>query len=257
MAEDEPKNDGELLEQLRDAAVDTAAEQLRLIHALKRKVADGARTVGGGHGGWCGAGPLGGVGDAGPAMGSAARAGGGAGGAGSAGAGDAPATGASEFLFDLARLSLGSYRGWLRVTASHFDFLVDALSKLGKPPEKPSAQPRVELKKEAKVGERPIVPFLLENPEDVEAEVLFTPLVFRNDDGRELEGSAAIVRASAEGKALAPTARIVLARRECARLCVSVDLGRAEAGAYRAESMVVLGGRVVGQLALELDVVAP
>ena len=223
MADDsKPKpNDGEMLVAVREAAQDTIVQQLRLIHALKGSRAGSAEGCG-------------------PTL--------------QASGGSTATTTASEFLADLARVSLHGYEAWLRVSATHFDFLVDNVRKLsGKTPG--GATPgRLELKAMGKIGTPAMARFILENPTDVTAEVLVPPLQFRAADGTALTGAGVCRRVTADGT-VSPDDRVVLSPRECAHLCIHVDIVGPRPDVYRAESVVVLGTRVVGSLCVTLEVV--
>lgn len=234
MREDEPRNDGEMLELLRETALDTVVQQLRILHSLKQRrgASDPPPAC------------------APPASASRAAV------AGAATSAAATGPGASEFLFDLARLSLASYRGWLKVTSSHFDFLTDSLSKLsGGPAVAPAQRPALQLAAQARRDERAVVGFVLENPESRDIDVVFTQLALRTADGVAPLRNPAIVRLAVDGRTPLPEGRVVLAPLESARLGVVVDLAGSAAGAYRGESLVILGDRIVATLRVALDVV--
>jgi hypothetical protein len=221
MAEQRKPNDGEMLEELREAAQDTIVQQLRLIHALKGKT--------GSDPGGCGPTPQ-------------------------SGDGSAPTTTASEFLSDLARVSLHGYEAWLRLSATHFDFLVESVQKLSGKASPAATPPVLQLKACGPIGGEATARFVLENPADVAAEVFLTPLVFRASDGTVLTGHVHIGRVAPDGTGI-PGDRVVLFPRECAHLRICVTIFGPRPDLYRAESIVVLCGRVVGRLCVMLDVV--
>jgi hypothetical protein len=222
MANEKP-NDGEMLEKVREAAQDTVVQQLRLIHALK--------------GGRPGGDPPG----CGPTI--------------PAPAGVGTTTTGSEFLADLARLSLHGYEAWLRVSATHFDFLVESVRKLSGKPPGAGVPGRLDLKTCGPIGGAALARFVLENPSHTNAEVLVTPIHFRAGDGTALTGSAVCRRIAPDGTVI-PSERVVLFPRECAHLGIHVTIAGPRPDVYRAESVVIVGGRVVGNLAVTLDVVA-
>jgi len=219
MSDPDRLNDGEALEQARKAALETAVQQLRMIHALKQ------RTPGGGT---C------------PPS--------------SSGSGAQQPPDASEFLADLARVSLQSYQSWLRVSANHFDFLVDSLRRLSGKGAATARPPCIALSAEAKVGATAVAAFVVENPDDARTEVLFTPLALRSGDGTALTGSIAFRRIGPDGKPAGGDPTVVLEPRECGHVCVAVHVVGPNADTYRGESVVVVGGRVVGRVQLTLTV---
>jgi hypothetical protein len=215
MPDPERPNDGQVLEQAREAAIDTAVQQLRMIHALKQSPA----------GGPCG-----------PSTSAS------------------PTPDPSDFLADLARVSLESYQGWLRVSATHFDFLVDSLKRLSGKQPATTRPPAIALAATAKIGTPAVAPFVIENPDDVRTEVLFTPIVLRNADGTALTGPIAYRRVGPDGQPFGGDGSLLLEPRECAHVCVEVRGVGPSANDYRGESIVVVGGRVVGRLQLTVTV---
>lgn len=218
---DDGGSDDQTLQRLREAALNTAVQQLRVIHELRRT-----------HQGT-------------PALGS---------GSAPASAGGKPKTTASDFLFDLARLSLGNYEAWLKVSGNHFDFIADSLRHLsGKPSSEPAAH-RLELTTYGKIGHAAHARFVLENPDEAKMGVSITAQEFRAADGSRLDARVEYHRVAPDDTPL-PPGDLVLFPREAARIGVAIAIAPgAAAGHYRAEGFVLVGARVAGQLAINLDV---
>src|SRR5512141_660218 len=97
-AKQDIENDADYLARWRKAAIDTAVQQLRLIHDLKGKAPAAAASAP--H-------PPGGAPIPCPPP-------------------KKPPTDLPALLFDMARLSLLNYEQWLKLSGKHFDFIADA-----------------------------------------------------------------------------------------------------------------------------------
>jgi hypothetical protein len=221
---DDQRNDAELLKRMRTAALDTAAQQLRLIYELKKGTSGrrGASPASGGNAAARGAAPM----------------------------------GASDVLYDLARLSLRNYEQWLRLGARHFDSIVDSFRHVaGKGKEDSGGgHPRLELKAAGRRGEVVKLRFALDNPSASKVEVRFSTPVFRAGEGG---GLSALVAFHCLDDAGTPVAGgdLALEAGKSGRFALEIAI-RADAkpDQYQGESSVLVGGRIGGLLAIAVEV---
>ncbi len=210
------ENDADVLVRWRKAAIDTAVQQLRLIHELKGKP------------------PVAGV--SGPHAPGAAPS--------ECPPPKKPPTDLPGLLFDMARLSLLNYEQWVKLSGKHFDFIADALRRLG------GREPRVSrlaLNGKGAAGETSSLRFVIENPLTQRADVSFTAVALKAaDNPTPLSGSFTGVL---------PGTTPTLEPRQSGSFELSIPVGPgAKAALYTGESSVVVGGQVVGVLCITFEV---
>jgi hypothetical protein len=214
-------DDADFLKELREASLDTAAQHLRLLYELKRSLAEPAC-------GWSAA-----VRPVSP---------------------PALDTRGGDLLSDLARFSLHTYEQWLRLSSKHFDAFVEAIRHpYGKPA--PAGRTRLPLRLARRYRETAVADFEIENPWPVRAEVSFTLPVFRGEDD-EPPFSPQVKFRRVKLPPLEEPRGFSLGAARSGQFSLSIELcdpfvaGRR----YSGESNVLVGDRVVGTLAIDLEV---
>jgi hypothetical protein len=220
---DDDRREADFLDELRETSLESAVQQLRLIHELKERARRAAGL------------------EAPPPAEQAP-----------------PGTTTGDVLFDIARLSLNYYNQWLKLSARHFDHVVDALlHPAGQPVAEPRRPARLLLHASGPRRGAAAARFLIENPLSTAAEVSFSIPSFRAAGGGD-PFQAAVTFARVETRGGAPGGGFRLEPRQSGafRLTVRLDEPFAAGRRYAGEAWVLADGRVVGQLVLELEVTA-
>ncbi|HYC22485.1 MAG TPA: hypothetical protein VEI94_07275 [Candidatus Bathyarchaeia archaeon] len=220
-------DDAAILKDLREASLETAALHLKLLHELKRSLTDLRRLTE-------------------PACGWSAAI--------EPADHPAPRARGEEMLVELARFSLQTYERWLQLSSKHFDSFVAAIRHpYGRPVH--AGRSRLALSLARRHGETAVAGFEIENPWPVRAEVSFTLPVFRDDDGDAPFSPQVKFRRVKQPPHEEPRGFSLGASRS-GQFSLAIELrdpfvaGRRYAG----ESSVLVGDRVIGTLAIDLEV---
>ena len=222
----------ELLKQSREALLDTAVHQLRLIHEMKRGQ-QAAQKPGR------------------PALPRMIA-----------------SDEGSDLLFELARLSVHSYSRLMKITSQHFDGIVEQLRGMtGTQTCAPPTPPQVALEVRGKPNDHPKLstPFCIENPFRVPVEVSFSDPAFclaAQWPGAETDRFHTTVYylrdTDPPGPRLRPGQAICLAPADQVKLRAAVTLSKRfhPGQQYRGEAYVLSQGRVSGLLCFKVSVSA-
>ncbi len=226
---EDPSPHVDLLETSRTAVLDTAVQQLRLIHELKQN-----------HRAWTaksGTSVL-------PRL--------------------AASDAGSDLLFDLARLSAETYKNLLNVTSKHFDGIMDQLRSVTGTPTPESPTPHILLEVSGQPGEtKTTTPFCIENPFRVPVEVSFSDPAFSvATDGEDADRKSFHTRVlyrregTSRGKPLRPGQGVAVAPGGQVKLHATVTLSKdfQRGQCYRGESLVLSQGRVSGLIRFQVTV---
>ena len=220
-------DDAAILKELREASLETATLHLKLLHELKRGLTDLRRVTE-------------------PSCGWSA--------AFEPGDHPEPRARGEEMIVELARFSLQTYEKWLQLSSKHFDSFVAAIRHpYGRPVH--AGRSRLGLSLAHRHGETPTAGFEIENPWPVRAEVSFTLPVFRCDDG-EAAFSPQVTFHRVKQPPLEEPRGFSLGAGRSGQFSLAIELrdpfvaGRR----YSGESSVLVGDRVIGTLAIDLEV---
>jgi len=230
MADDDygKHNDADLIKRTREAALDTAVQQLRLIYTLKQRNAQAACPP-----------PRSSACSSSPAPGTTPHP-------------PPKKTDASDLLFDVARLSLLNHEQWVKLSHHHFGLIVDTLRRLGGQAAEVSQLALVTHGTPGKSTEP--ARFVIENPLSHRAQVSLTPPVLhRVGGGQPLKASVTVQRVDDDGNAIANG--FLLEPRESGRFQLVAAIQKTAAvGTYRGETPVSVGVQTVGRLCVTIEV---
>ena len=227
-------DDAGLLLRLRETSLDSAAQQLRIIHELKQWRLPTIAEL------YSGRAPAETAADAATLRG-----------------------GAADYLYDLARLStrisVYSHEQWVKLSARHFDYLRASLPGLGlKPAPTRVARSRLSLRTKALTPQRASVRLIIENPLAIHGDTHLTTPLFRDQyDGATLPAGVVMKRLSDAGSESGHGPR--LGPHESGRFELTFTPTRpfVHDGRYVAELHVLVGSEVVGRLSVEVEGPAP
>jgi hypothetical protein len=155
----------------------------------------------------------------------------------------------ANLMFDVARLSLSTWEQWLKLADSGFQFVADTLQS---PQPQPEA---VRLPVSGSIGEVAKGYFAVDNPFATRATVSFSsPELYRVDGTRRLRTDVVFSRLTETGD-VAPGSAFVLEPSTSARFMIALTLDNARAtGTYRGECTATVDNYPAGRLCIELEV---
>ena len=232
---DKPSDDEDLLSNVdllnesREGLLDTAAQQLRLLHELKRSHKTAARKSGG----LIPSPPV---------------------------ASDATA----DLLFDLARLSVLGYSNLMKITNRHLDGIIDQFRDMtGTQAGEPTTPPRIVLEISGAAGAiANTKPFCVENPFRVPVDISFSDPAFASASDWDAKPAARfhtsmVYKRDGDGEPVRPGQGITLASGDQVELYAEITLSADHFHSrerYLGEAYVLSQGRVSGLLRFKVSV---